>query len=52
MLDLTEIMFSSVMMLIVIVRAMQLDRVQPWFQKIKRKDDPVPVAKRSWRRSN
>jgi hypothetical protein len=51
MLDLTGIMFSSVMMLIVIVRALQLDSVQPWFQKVKRKDDPVPASRRSWRRS-
>ena len=34
MLDLTGILFSSVMMLIVIVRAVQLDRTQPWFQKV------------------
>ncbi len=52
MLDLTGIMFSSVMMLIVIVRAMQLDRTQPWFQKIKRQEVPVPVATPSWRRPN
>ncbi len=35
MLDLTGIMFSSIMMLIVIVRALQLDRTQPWFQTVK-----------------
>jgi hypothetical protein len=52
MLDLTGIMFSSVMMLIVIVRALQLDRVQPWFQKVKRKDDPVPANQRPWQRPN
>lgn len=52
MLDLTGIMFSSVMMLIVIVRALQVDRVQPWFQKIKRKDQPSPVEQRFWRRRN
>ena len=33
MLDLTGIMFSSVMMLIVIVRALQLDRVSRGFRK-------------------
>ena len=41
MLDLTGIMFSSVMMLMVIVRAVRLDRIQPWFQAIKRKDKPA-----------
>jgi hypothetical protein len=50
MLDLTGIMFSSVMMVIVIVRAVQLDRTQPWFQRIKRKDEPAPAARRAWYR--
>jgi hypothetical protein len=49
MLDLAGIMFSSVMMLIVIVRAAQLDRAQPWFQAVKRKDAP-PADKRAWQR--
>ncbi len=50
MLDLTGIMFSSVMMLIVIVRALQLDKTQPWFQKVKRKDEAVKAEKRPWYR--
>jgi hypothetical protein len=50
MLDLTGIMFSSVMMLIVIVRALQLDSVQPWFQKVKRKDTPGAAAPVPWKR--
>lgn len=50
MLDLTGIMFSSVMMLMVIVRAVRLDQTQPWFQAIKRKDAPVEAKTRSWRR--
>jgi hypothetical protein len=50
MLDLTGIMFSSIMMLIVIVRAMQLDRVQPWFQKLKRKETPPPADQATWKR--
>ncbi|MEA2727170.1 MAG: hypothetical protein QOF70_1645 [Acetobacteraceae bacterium] len=50
MLDLTGIMFSSIMMLIVIVRAVQLDGVQPWFQKVKRKEDPTPARWRVRRR--
>lgn len=43
MLDLTGILFSSVMMLLVIVRALQLDRAQPWFQAIKRKNNVQPA---------
>jgi hypothetical protein len=50
MLDLFGIVFTSVMMLVVIVRALQADRIRPWFQAIKR-DDVQPVAsKRSWKR--
>lgn len=52
MLDLTGIMFSSVMMLMVIIRALQLDRAQPWFQQVKRKDAPTPADKRAWQRRN
>jgi hypothetical protein len=51
-LDLTGIVFSSVMMLIVIVRALQMDRAHPWFQKVKRKEDPIPVKQRIWRRQH
>jgi hypothetical protein len=50
MLDLTGIMFSSVMMLMVIVRALQLDRTQPWFQRVKRKDTPAKAERSPWRR--
>ena len=50
MLDLTGIMFSSVMMLIVIVRAVQQDRLQPWFQAVKRKDAPAPNREAAWKR--
>jgi hypothetical protein len=32
MLDLTGILFSSVIMFLVILRAVQLDRTQPWFR--------------------
>ncbi len=52
MLDLAGIVFSSVMMLIIIVRALQMDRVQPWFQKIKRKEDQMPVKRLGWRRQH
>ena len=40
MLDLTGIMFSSIMMLIVIVRAVQMDTMQAWFET-----PPNPDAK-------
>ena len=52
MLDLFGIMFSSVMMLMVVIRAVQLDRSQPWFQKVKREDAPAVAEKRVWRRSS
>jgi hypothetical protein len=50
MLDLTGIMFSSIMMLMVVVRAVQLDRTQPWFQAIKLKQKPAGEKTRSWLR--
>ena len=50
MLDLFGIMFSSVMMLMVIIRAVQLDRAQPWFQKMNRKEAPVSSEKQVWQR--
>jgi hypothetical protein len=52
MLDLTGILFSSVMMLIVVVRALQLDRSQPWFPSVRRKATPAAAATRAWRRRN
>lgn len=49
MLDLAGITFSSLMMLIIITRAVQLDRSRPWFQKVKRRDDAAAAAgKRRW----
>jgi hypothetical protein len=50
MLDLFGIMFSSVMMLMVIIRAVKTDRAQPWFQKVKREEAPVPSEKQAWQR--
>jgi hypothetical protein len=49
MLDLTGIMFSSVMMLMVIIRAVQLDRTQAWFQSVKRKEKAQDEKARPWR---
>lgn len=45
MLDLFGIMFSSLMMVVVLIRAVQLDRTHPWFeissqQKPSRRSDP------------
>jgi hypothetical protein len=50
MLDLTGIMLSSVLMLIVIVQAVRRDRIQPWFQAFKPKPKPVEDTTQSWRR--
>lgn len=51
MLDLFGIVFTSVMILAVIVRALQADRTQPWFQAVKREEDAQPATdKRVWRR--
>jgi len=41
MLDLAGILFSSIMMFIVIVRAVQLDRTKPWFEGVKAKVQTV-----------
>jgi hypothetical protein len=48
MLDLTGILFSSVIILIVVVRAVQMDRSEPWFQTTKRKQALVAKSKRAW----
>ena len=50
MLDLTGIVFSSVMMLIVIIRALRLDRSEPWFQTVKPQDDKKPRSPKVWQR--
>ncbi len=50
MLDLTGIMFSSIMMLVIVVRAIKADRVGPWFQTVKRKTGPAGVRKMPWQR--
>lgn len=50
MLDLAGILFSSVIMLMGIIRAVQLDRTQPWFQKVKRKDPGTSAANTPWKR--
>ena len=50
MLDLAGILFSSVMMLVVIVQAVRLDRSQPWFQTVKRQEKLVEPEAKAWRR--
>ena len=49
MLDLAGIMFSSVMMLLVIIRAVQIDQTQPWFQTVKRKEKIQDKKSQPWR---
>ena len=52
MLDLFGILFSSTIMILVIIRAVQLDREQPWFQAPKRQseDKEKQVVAQPWRR--
>lgn len=50
MLDLAGILFSSVMMLMIIIRAVRLDSIQPWFQAVKRADTADVNTKPTWRR--
>jgi hypothetical protein len=50
MLDLAGIMFSSVMMLMVIVQAARMDQTKPWFQAIKRKVTNGEEKTGAWRR--
>jgi hypothetical protein len=49
MLDTAGILLSTVMMMVVIVQAVRLDRVQAWFQAIKPKDQPG-LQRRPWNR--
>jgi hypothetical protein len=51
MLDVAGIIFSSMMMLMIIVRSVRLDRLQPWFQAIERKK-PGGGGTRTWRRGS
>jgi hypothetical protein len=51
-LDLFGIMFSSIIMMLVIVRAVQLDKTQPWFQSIKRRETSVKPKSAPWRRAS
>lgn len=46
MLDLLGILFSSVMMFLVILRAIQLDSTQPWFRPPKTGVDSTGLALR------
>jgi hypothetical protein len=49
MLDLTGIVFSSAMMVFIIVRAVQLDRITPWFQKLTAKIGAKTDGAQPWR---
>jgi len=47
MLDLAGILISSIMMLIVIVRAVQLDSRLPWFERPANPDAPMSGLERA-----
>lgn len=50
MLDLAGILSTAILMIIVILRAVQLDAREPWFQTVKRKAPPEEKA-HAFRRS-
>ena len=50
MLDLFGIMFSSTIMMLVIIRAVQLDRTQAWFQSLKGQEIAQKPETRPWSR--
>jgi hypothetical protein len=50
MLDTIGILFSTLMILTIVVRAVRLDRRQPWFQPIKPKEKPASKVTPVWRR--
>jgi hypothetical protein len=50
MLDTFGILFSSVMVLAIIIRAVRLDRTQPWFAQPKPPEKPEPPNTRPWRK--
>lgn len=50
MLDVVGIFFSSVMMLLIIVRGVRLDQTRPWFETVKLKEKPAAEKTRAWRR--
>jgi hypothetical protein len=52
MLDLAGILFSSIMMMVIIIRAIQLDSSRPWFPVIPLKVGAKLSAPRSWQRRN
>jgi ribosomal protein L39E len=49
-LDLTGIMFSTLVMLFVLVRAVRLDREVPWFLPVKKPAKADGQKRPSWRR--
>jgi hypothetical protein len=49
MLDIVGILFSTVMIVYVVLQAIKLDRIQAWFQALK--NDAAPAADhRTWNR--
>jgi hypothetical protein len=49
MLDLAGILSTAILMIIIIVRAVQLDARDPWFQTVKRKAPAEKKAIAAWR---
>jgi hypothetical protein len=49
MLDVTGILFSTVMIVYVVLQAVRLDRVQAWFQVLK-DNSPPAAGPRTWNR--
>jgi hypothetical protein len=50
MLDITGILFSTLMIAYVVVQAVKLDRIQAWFQALKSDAAPAAVGHRTWNR--
>jgi hypothetical protein len=51
MLDIAGIILSSIMMLMIIVRSVRLDRLQPWFPVARRQESTGNAILASRRRS-
>ena len=45
MLDQLAILFSTIMLVIVIVRAVKMDRAQPWYEPLQKPDAKAAGAK-------
>ena len=55
MLDIFGIVFTTVLMLAVVVKAVRLDRIQPWFATPRKKNPDAAAATtdaKRWKRTN